>query len=582
MADPTIRTDDQGARSFGGSISPLSATPTTHLPSTRLPGVIWWTLAVLLAAAGAALLFATAPRDGSFWWSDAPRHALNGVFLRDLVAAHPADPAAYAMEYYVRYPALTILFYPPLFYVLSAPFYAVFGVSEATAIFVVALHDAAFAVAMAALARRVMRPAPALAVGLLALAAPGLALWGRQVMLELPMLAWASWGVLLLARYGDSERRGPLYFGLLMLLAAIYTKITAVFLLPAVLAMLLAARGRALLTSRTAWTGAVLFLLGLIPVALLTMKFGQANVQSVAGVADRVASRDTLAGWLWYLGQLPDLLSWPLLALAAVGIVVAVMALASRGRAGGRSPSSGHADGVLYVAWFVVVYLALSAIDLKEARHATLLLPPLLIAAGIALDRLPGRAAGLAGAAAVAVVAALTWFTAPVPAVAGYAEAAARISAVSPPGSVVLFSGKRDGSFIFAMRTLDRPDLATLRSDKLLLSVAVRRELGVAQKDYSAAEIGDLLDRAGVQYVVAQDDFWTDLPVMARLQDVLRSDQFEEIGRIAVDANVPVEDHVLRLLRNRHPVATGERRITLDLPIIGRRIEGSTGAQPGP
>ena len=38
------------------------------------------------------------------------------------------------MQYYVQYPALTILFYPPLFYAVAAPFYAIFGVSHATEI----------------------------------------------------------------------------------------------------------------------------------------------------------------------------------------------------------------------------------------------------------------------------------------------------------------------------------------------------------------------------------------------------------------------------------------------------------------
>ncbi len=48
---------------------------------------------------GVLLLFITAPHHGEFWWSDAPRHALNGVFIKDLVAAMPAHPAAWAMQY---------------------------------------------------------------------------------------------------------------------------------------------------------------------------------------------------------------------------------------------------------------------------------------------------------------------------------------------------------------------------------------------------------------------------------------------------------------------------------------------------
>src|SRR6476646_4332839 len=70
--------------------------------------------ASFLYIVGAVLLFVSAPHNGEFWWSDAPRHALNGVFVRDMLAAFPwRDPVGFAMQYYGRYPALTILFYPP-------------------------------------------------------------------------------------------------------------------------------------------------------------------------------------------------------------------------------------------------------------------------------------------------------------------------------------------------------------------------------------------------------------------------------------------------------------------------------------
>ncbi len=92
--------------------------------------------AVLLSV---LLLFAQAPHGGDFYWSDSPRHALNGVFVMDLIKTMPLDdPAGYAYRYYAQYPALTILFYPPLFYAISAPLYAVFGVSQATALLAVA------------------------------------------------------------------------------------------------------------------------------------------------------------------------------------------------------------------------------------------------------------------------------------------------------------------------------------------------------------------------------------------------------------------------------------------------------------
>ena len=143
---------------------------------------------------------------------------------------------------------------------------------------------------------------------------------------------------------------------------------------------------------------------------------------------------------------------------------------------------------------------------------------------------------------------------------------------------MVVFSGKRDGSFIFNMRAIGgRRDIAILRADKLLLEIAVRRTLGVQEKDLSEQGIVDLLDRNGVSYVVAQEDFWTDLPVMARLQSVLRSAHFTEAARIPVIANVPTEDRMLVIYRNNDPIASGPHLVDLNLPIIGESVKGTVG-----
>jgi hypothetical protein len=81
------------------------------------------------------------------------------------------------------------------------------------------------------------------------------------------------------------------------------------------------------------------------------------------------------------------------------------------------------------------------------------------------------------------------------------------------------------------------------------------------------------MDDYGVSYIVAQSDFWTDLQTMANLQTALRSERFEEVARIAIAANVPVEDRELRIYRNKTPIAAERKKLRIDLPIIGRTIE---------
>ena len=530
-----------------------------------------YAVASLVFLAGAVLLFATAPHHGEFWWSDAPRHALNGAFVKDMVAAMPAHPAAWAMQYYVKYPALTILFYPPLFYVILAPFYALFGVSHATALAVELLHYFALSFGLYMLVRRWVGPLTAIAVGLSAMAAPGIALWGRQVMLEVPSVAFAVWSAVLLESHLASGRVSRLYLSAFLLLCATYTKITTIFLFPVFALVLIVAQGWQLLGKRQAWFVIAFIVLGLIPVGFLTFEFGQANVQSVTGIPDARVARDSIAGWTWYVRQMPWQLGWPLLALAVLAVPLGI--------AGRLSRHLNRADLTLICGWILAGYLFLSLIDLKEARHALVFLPMVLVAAGLSLDALlPARAAGPALMALAVGTGIYTWREAPTPFVDGYREAAEWIAREAPKDAVVVFSGKRDGSFIFNMRAIRaRRDISIIRSDKLLLDIAVRRTIGVQQKDLSEQQIGDLLDRDGVSYVVAQDDFWTDLPEMARLQAVLRSPHFQAVEHIPVVTNLPTEDQNLTIYRNMGEVSSGPHVVDLHLSIIDKSVKGTVG-----
>ena len=152
-----------------------------------------------------------------------------------------------------------------------------------------------------------------------------------------------------------------------------------------------------------------------------------------------------------------------------------------------------------------------------------------------------------------------------------------------------MFSGYRDGSFVFNMRAReDRRDLHVMRADKLLLGVAVRRELGVEQKGLSEADIAEAINANGVHYVVMQPGFWTDLEAMQRFERVMVSAQFEEVARIATPANHKAHETELVIYRNKGPVAQrpqGQRSVfDLGGAIVGDRVGAPDEdhlAQPG-
>lgn len=539
--------------------------PTTDMSASKpasCSSAAAWAVVTALVVLMVGLLFLEAPHGGAFYWSDAPRHALNGVFVMDLLRDLPLDdPAGYAYRCYAQYPALTSLFYPPLFYAISAPFYALLGVFQE-----VALHYIAFGLGCWRLARFWLDMQGALAFALLMLVLPEVAFWGRQVMLEVPSFAFLVWSAVTFPKHWREGSRTGLYGAAVLLVLALYTKVSVAYV--GVGYVLLLAWHHRLAVLRQRDHGAVLLLsaIGLVPLVVLTLKFGQANVQAVVGgVADAVASRTSLAGWLWYARQLPEQLSWPLFVACGAGLLWALA----------RQRHAPWFAGVrFWLLWLVVGYVFYSLIDLKEARHSVYLLPALVFfAVGATQHLLPRPYASAALIMLAGATAAITAFWRPVYYVEGYAKAVDVIAKRAPNDSVVLFSGYRDGAFMFNMRAReDRRDLSVLRADKMLLSVAVRRELGVEEKPMTDEQLAQLINDSGVHYVVMQPGFWIDLDAMRRFEKVVTGPQFEEVVRVPTSANHKAHETELVVYRNLGPVGPKPGKLNIELKIIGRQI----------
>jgi len=517
-----------------------------------------------------ALFLTGAPTGDAFSWPDSPRHALNGAFVLDLVRDHPLqNPTAYALNYYAQYPALTILFYPPLFYFLLAVFYALFGVSQTAALGAEFVCYAALAVGGYRLARFWLSPTQAFGASLILIGAPEVAYWGRQVMLEIPAFALLAWSAVFFMRHLGERRIVWLYVAVALAVLAMCVKLTAAFIFPVYLIYLLRVRGKDLLRDRHSYIIAALAIVSVIPLAVLTLKFGQANIQSVSGVSDADVSRASLSGWTWYARKFPEQVGWPALLAALAGLV----AIASRRKR--------IADYSFLLLWLGVGYLFFSAIDLKEVRHSIVLVFPLAVIASLGVEQILSRWPRATGPAIVAVgmvTLAITFLYRPVQYVAGYKEISDYVAAIAPKNSVIVFSGYRDGSFIFAMRTHEeRRDLSIVRSDKLLLKIAVRRSLGVEQKILSHSEIASMLDKIGAAYVVAQTGFWVDLEAMKRLDEVLHSDHFRKVRSFAMRANYPAQESEIVVYQNMGKVARGPIHLDIDVPMINRTISGTVG-----
>lgn len=527
-------------------------------------------LAVFLLAA--AFLYRHAPVAGDFAWSDAPRHALNGIFVHDLLAALPvADPRAFAVDYYLRYPALTILFYPPLFYGVLALAYAALGFSHPVAQGTVLACAAAMGWLYFCWARRYLPPLWALAAGLLLIGAPEITVWGRQVMLDIPAYAWLVAMVLAFTRYLDQRGPRALYASVLLFAAALYTKQTPLFVAPALAMGLMALHGRQVLRRREIWLAALLGVVLLAPLVLLQLKFGQVNSASLLGKSEREdLPRQSIAAWTYYASVLPTQLGWPTLLLS-----LAYLAGCLRWPAW-RLP---RAHMAFLLAWLVIGYLFFSFIMVREPRHDLMVLLPLPLFAVLAVRQLvQGSRLGASAAVAVLVLAlgTLAWSATErnVPFVRGYRDAAHYVQQQAPPDSVVLFSGNLDGTFIFNMRAGSRRDLRVARADKLLFRVSIERARGIQDRQLEPERIADLIMRHGVRYVVYDPDFWQDLPSMAALNTLLGdTSKFVLEREIATVANFKNADRRIRIYRSLGPLKSPPDPLGAELVGVGTQLQ---------
>jgi 4-amino-4-deoxy-L-arabinose transferase-like glycosyltransferase len=321
---------------------------------------------LLLLTIAVCLLFETSPRAGDFWWSDSPRHAMDGVFYYDLARSMPlTHMKQWAMDYYIQYPAITVLFYPPLFALVEAVFFSLLGVSHNTAQLTVSAFLLSAAFGAYFLTRRWLGRVAAFSTALLFIGSPAIALWGRQVMLEIPAFAFLIWGSYFFFRYLDSAKARDLYLVTGFVLAAIYTKQPVVFIAPVYLLTLYFVYRKAIFHRKEFWWSAVLFVLGVIPLAIFTWLWGRLNVQQTVGGDWVEYSRTRLAGWLYVARQWPHQVGWTVLGLAVVYCVGAV--LWRKWRLPG--PAS-----FFFVAWVLTGYVFFSLIANKLERWAIFLI----------------------------------------------------------------------------------------------------------------------------------------------------------------------------------------------------------------
>ena len=286
--------------------------------SERRRAALW--LALLLAAALVLQVFAGAYRTETGNYSDESAHFMNALLLRDYVThAFGQAPFAFAEQYYLSYPKIAPLMWPPFFHTLLGVFLLPGWPPHQAALVFLAIAAALTAYRLSRFVRLYSSRPVAISLAALFLLSPIIVDLSTAVMVDLVLIGLALEATWWLARYYVSgEHRHVLLFGLFATCCCL-TKGNglAITLVPL---LLILATGRAhLLRTRGIYTAAAMVAVVAGPFAYISYRLCDSMGDFTGTGASHTLSRGLGFGAFLF----HELTPVPF-ALALLGAVVAV------------------------------------------------------------------------------------------------------------------------------------------------------------------------------------------------------------------------------------------------------------------
>jgi hypothetical protein len=543
------------------------------LSRTRVGPRVWFAGALLVLALTQALVWE--PGE-PFYNNDENRHVMTGVFFRDLLLDRPIDnPQGYAVDYFLQYPALGLVVWPPLFYGIEGVFMLAFGTSYLAARILAGLFSALACLYLFLLVRRTHGTFSATLAVLLFGLAPLVFLLSQHVMLEMPALAFVLAAVYHFVRHLEDGKPRDVYLAALASALFALTRFDGVVLLAFFALSTVALRRFDLFRRREVWLAALLALLIVVPVYVpLVAAFGRSHVLV------------TLQGGAEGRSFWEHVVFYPRSLLRQIGPFTAVPAVL------GFLVALWPAPGRVRWPYFLLAaatYLTFTPLAELEERHAIYWYPAFALFAVEGIDWIAARfkaQAARSALAALAVTAGALWIvvTLRIPYVRGYEEAARYVAENTRSSRYAFFDGFLNGNFIYQVRRHD-PDrrLWILRGDKLLYGVLNEPGTGYAEYAEGEQEILDTLYRYDPELIVVEEpQVRFEIPMAERLREALAShpERFERVKSFPVDTNVPVFAGVrLDVYRSKVRNPDPEKKVSFNMIGLGLSL---TSGSPAP
>jgi 4-amino-4-deoxy-L-arabinose transferase-like glycosyltransferase len=518
----------------------------------------WWMLFGVIA-----LVCLVATRNlsrGEFDYNvDEAQHAVTGLFIADALRDVPLrHPAHYAYNYYVQYPGVAIVHWPPLFYFFEGLAFIVFGPSPIAARLTILLFTVLLLFQWFRLVEELQDSyTAAVSTAILGLV-PMVMLFEKTVMLEIPSLALGVTAIRYWMKYLNDASKKSLYLFVLWLSAALLCKQTNVYLLIfCFLTLLVTGKWKRIFSASFLWAVG----LGCL---LVGPFYGLMAVTQGRAMANDLGSHQ-MSGWMrltFYLRTLPLTLTVPLLLLSLVGILFAK-----------RWNRAGQA--VPMVCWILAGYITFTLFGQAESRFAIYWVPPLVyFAAGFLTQcfHLPKVRLAMRGSALLLVgFLGIRAWAYERPYISGYKDAASKLVTTYHSG-IVLFDGKVPGNFVFYMRALD-PQRQFIVLRKSLYVSDIRTNQNSEELLRSRQELLDLFRRDGIRFAVVLENAPLQFESQRELRELLQSQQFRLVDSFPIVTNEPSwRGQSLRLYENMQWAPPADKFLKIRMMTLNQDI----------
>jgi 4-amino-4-deoxy-L-arabinose transferase-like glycosyltransferase len=494
----------------------------------RSPSSVWsrvarWALSpqvILLLLVALVISRGIAAGELTFYGGDESRHAMDGVFFRDLLVDHPFHhPVQYAYQYYAKYPAIALPHWPPFFAFIEGIFFLVFGVS------VWASHLAVLSFALMGvyfwyrIAERYGPRSRALLAAFIFALVPSILQFETVTMIEIPGVAMCLGAIYFWQRWLETERGHDLWLLAAFVVGAMLTSQVSVFLALFFGLDFLIERRFQLLRRWQVWAAFAASVAIVLSWYLITFKSLTTSYQRAMRVGLEGSVTDH--SLFFYPHVLPRQLGLVLLGLSVIGLAWALLKAPRRYR--------------FLFLWVFSAYVCLTIIQEKEPRHILVWVPPLVYFALLGVETLlPWRRLALIASVGLALYFFVGALRFEHPKVSGVEEVAQYVLA-QPGADIVYYQGSLGGDFIFNVRRFDPEKRHVVALDKqvVVTKIVYARRPVLRTED----QVLNFFRTWGIRYAVVESK--DPGPGFQPVRELLQSKQFELLRTFPVRGEEP-------------------------------------------